>query len=101
MVEVTYHCPHCGALTSLDRRARMADKSVTEGPLSGWEYAATTEAFEEADGVEMVCLGNADDDPDAGCGRTYYLSFVKFADGEEMDPSNEWLEDEPRFDFLR
>jgi hypothetical protein len=101
MVEVTYHCPHCGALTTLDRRPRMADKSVTAEPLAGWEYAATTEAFEDADGVEMVCLGDAEDDPDAGCGRTYYLSFVRFVDGEEVDPSNRWLEDAPRFDFLR
>lgn len=101
MVEVTYHCPYCGALTALGRRPRMADKSVTEDPLEGWEYAATTENFEEADGVEMVCLGDADDDPDAGCGRIYYLSFIRFADGEEIDPSNRWLEDDPRFDFLR
>jgi hypothetical protein len=116
MVEVTYHCPHCGAVTTLERRARLADKSVTAEPLDGWEYAATTEAFEEADGVELVCLGDADaperpapggdsdDGPDAtadGCGRTYYLSFVKYADGEELDPSGEWLEDDPNFEFLR
>ena len=100
MVEVTYHCPHCGALTALDRRPRMADKSVTAEPLAGWEYAATTEAFEEADGVEIVCLGDAEESDD-GCGRTYYLSFVRFADGEEVDPSHRSLEDEPRFDFLR
>lgn len=101
MVEVTYHCPHCGTLTSLERRARMADKSVTEDPLPGWEYAATTEEFEDADGVELVCLGNVDEETESGCGRTYYLSFVKFAEGEEMDPADGWLEDEPRFDFLR
>jgi len=126
MVEVTYHCPHCGAVTTLERRARLADKSVTADPLEGWEYAATTEEFESADGVELVCLGDGDrpgagDCPDGpapdgdgearaeggpdaaadGCGRTYYLSFVKFADGEELDPTDEWLEDGPSFEFLR
>lgn len=100
MVEVTYRCPYCGALSSLERRPRMADRSVTEDPLSGWEYAATTEDFEDADGVEMVCVGDADD-PEAGCGRVYYLNFVRFADGEEVVPPNGWLEDDPRFDFLR
>jgi len=139
VVDVTYHCPYCGAVTTLERRARLADKSVTAEPLEGWEYAATTDAFEAADGVELVCLGDGGDDagpaeggdggpaergndtvpaergdggpaeggdggPDPaadGCGRTYYLSFVKYADGEELDPSGEWLEDDPSFGFLR
>lgn len=100
MVEVTYHCPYCGALTSLQRDAYLRDKSVTEEPLDGWEYAATTEDFEEADGVEMVCIGDADDWED-GCGRVFYLNFVRFEEGKEVEPEGGWLEDEPNFDFLR
>ena len=30
MVEVTYHCPYCGALTSLERDAYLDDKAVTK-----------------------------------------------------------------------
>lgn len=106
MVEVTYHCPYCRALTSLEREPSMADKCVTKEPLEGWEYAATTEEYEAADGVEFVCLGDRGtvDDPDAedtGCGRTFYLSFVRFADGRELDPAVpvEDYPDRPRFDF--
>ncbi len=156
MVEVTYHCPYCGALTSLERDAYMADRCVTPEPLEGWEYAATTGDYEEADGVEFVCLGDAtpaaddryrnpedtdfgtidtgnadpntggedvdpgsgprDGDPDPagsddreptdevsdGCGRTFYLSYVRYEDGEEVDPHGALNEgdDPPRFDFL-
>lgn len=100
MVEVTYHCPYCGALTSLQRDAYMRDKSVTKEPLEGWEYASTTDDFEEADGVEMVCIADTDDYLD-GCGRVFYLNFVRFEDGEEVQPTGQWLEDEPKFDFLQ
>ena len=99
MVEVTYYCPYCEALTSLERDAYLADKSVTKEPLPGYEYASTTDDLEAADGVEMVCLGNADDDQD-GCGRVFYLNFVKFEEGREVDHGSS-LEDEPNFDFLR
>jgi hypothetical protein len=96
MVEVTYHCPYCGALTSLERDAYMADKCVTREPLAEWEYASTTDDYEHADGVEFVCLGDADDGD--GCGRTFYLSFVKFDDGEPVDHRVP-AQDPPRFDF--
>jgi hypothetical protein len=129
MVEVTYHCPHCGAVTALERDGYLDDKSVTAEPLDGWEYAATTDDFEDADGVELVCLGNGgpagdeagDDaggvqrsadwdggygdpgpDPDGdGCGRTFYLNFVTFDEEGERQPPGGWLEEEPNFDFLR
>jgi hypothetical protein len=115
MIEVTYHCPYCGALTSLKRDAYLEDKCVTREPLAGWEYASTTEDYESADGVEFVCIGDvskgdsdpvdttpADADPDAdGCGRTFYLSFVKFDAGQELQPPGSWTEDDPSFDFLR
>ena len=100
MVEVTYHCPYCGALTSLERDAYMRDKSVTKEPLEGWEYASTTEEFEDADGVEMVCIADKDDYLD-GCGQVFYLNFVRFEDGEEVQPDGRWLEDDPSIDFLR
>ena len=100
MVEVTYYCPSCGALTSLERDAYMADKSVTKAPLPEYEYASTTDDdLEDADGVELVCLGNADDDQN-GCGRVFYLNFVKFEEGRELDHGIS-LEEEPNFDFLR
>jgi len=121
MTEVTYHCPYCGALTAVEREGYMADKCVTKEPLDGWEYAATTDDFEDADGIEFVCLGNAegpggatgidretgrprtDDDDCEGCGRTFYLSFVRYEDGREVDPDVplEDYPDRPRFDFRK
>ena len=99
MVEVTYYCPYCEALTSLERDAYLADKSVTKEPRPEYEYASTTDDdLESADGVEMVCLGNVDDQE--GCGRVFYLNFVTFKDGQEVDHGSS-LEDGPNFDFLR
>jgi hypothetical protein len=103
MVEVTYYCPHCGAVTGLERDAYMADKCVTKEPLDGWEYESTTGDYENADGVEFVCLGDYDGDEDDGCGRTFYLNFVKFEQGREVEPAvpAEDYPDRPRFDFRR
>lgn len=96
MVAVSYYCPRCGALAELERDAYLADKCVTPEPLDGWEYAnAYDEAFEDADGVVIVC-GAAETDGE-GCGEPYYLSFVKFEDGVELDPRVPV--DEVRFDF--
>ena len=100
MVEVTYYCPHCRAMTSLEREAYLADRSVTKEPLDGYEYASTTGDYEASDGVEFVCLGNADPERD-GCGRTFYLNFVKYEDGEPVGETGGWLEDDPNFGFLR
>ena len=110
-VPVTYHCPYCGALTTVERDAYLDDKCVTREPLEGWEYAGTTENYEQADGIELVCLGSGDgtdgrpeagaNDPDPekdGCGRTFYLSFVRFEGGEEVDHRTPDI-DRPRFDF--
>lgn len=85
MVAVTYYCPHCGALAELDRDAYLADKSVTPYPLSGWNYAASDEPYEETDGVRLVC-GEAETLAEEGCGEPFYLSFVRFEDGTEIDP---------------
>jgi hypothetical protein len=122
MVEVTYHCPYCGAVTGVEREGYLDDKCVSREPLEGWEYAAPTddvEAVEAADGVEFVCLGNGgertagdtdpagpvdggganDPDPEKdGCGRTFYLSFVRYEDGRPVDHRTPNI-DPPRFDF--
>lgn len=99
MVGVSYHCPRCGAVAELERDAYLADQCVTAAPLDGWEYADAWEDFEtdDADGVVIVC-GAAETDGE-GCGEPYYLSFVKFEDGEAVDPGLPY--DEPNFDFLR
>ena len=97
VVSVTYTCPYCDAVVEIDRDAYMADKSVTREPLKGYEYASTTDDDREtADGIEFVCIG----DPESadGCGRTFYLNFVKHEDGRERDDGPS-LEDAPRFDF--
>ena len=97
VVTVSYTCPYCDAVVEIDRDAYLADKSVTREPLEGYEYASTTDDDrEEADGVEFVCIG----DPAAadGCGRTFYLNFVKHENGRVRDDGPS-LEDAPRFDF--
>jgi hypothetical protein len=40
--------------------------------------------YEGVDGVEIV-YGAAETDGE-GCGEPYYLSFVRFEDGREIDP---------------
>lgn len=96
VVSVTYTCPYCDAVVEIERDAYLSDKSVTREPLSGYAYASTTEEYERADGIEFVCIGRPDEDD--GCGRTFYLNYVKFENGYERDDGPS-LEDEPRFDF--
>ena len=100
---VTYYCPRCGAVHELEREGYLADKTVTPYPLSGWEYVDADEPFEEeagVDGVRIVCgdeqrllageeLPEGADAPDAGCGEPFYLSFVRFENGEEVQPAAE------------
>ncbi|MFC4552831.1 MULTISPECIES: hypothetical protein [Halorussus] len=113
MTGVRYYCPRCGSVATLDRDAYLADKCVTPTPLEGWEYAAVYEEYERADGVEIVC--GASETEGEGCGDVYYLSFVKYEDGDEVDPaersfvpptvdgpsipSDDSDDDGPRFDF--
>ena len=116
---VTYYCPHCGTLVELERDGYLADKAVTPYPLEGWSYVAPAEPFEEADdidGVRFVC-GESDgvvwdphdgvrgtdidgaagggeqaaggDGDDPGCGEPFYLSFVRYENGREVDPRAE------------
>lgn len=130
-VTVSYYCPHCEVMVELERDEYLADKSVTPYPFEGWEYAAPDENFEPADGIRFVCGESeapplawranswtaTEDDGDAGgdaatvgCGQPFYLNFVKFAHGEELDPQrpSEYVQlrrgasiktpDGPRFD---
>ena len=103
---VSYYCPHCGAVVELERDGYLADKSVTPYPLEGWAYADPAGEFEDADGVHFVCgesdastvtwtddVSDADDvenpGSDAPCGRDFYLSFVRYEDGREVDATPE------------
>jgi hypothetical protein len=97
MVTVRYTCPRCDAVVELDRDAYLADKAVTPDPLEGWEYAPAYEPFEAADGVELVC--GASETRGEGCGSPFYLSFVRFEDGREVDPRGP-VGDAPSFEFL-
>ncbi|MFA9517803.1 hypothetical protein ACERIT_11390 [Halopenitus sp. H-Gu1] len=164
---VTYHCPRCGTLVSIERDGYLADKSVTPYPFEGWTYAEPTAEFDadqtadgddaatSIDGVRFVCgesagvtwnpspknsvsaeeapatLGdgrietndagdetndvisemndassgteNANDEQpvDVGCGEPFYLSFVRFEDGREVDPNAESSGERVRLDLGR
>ena len=103
---VRYYCPYCGAVVELDREGYLSDKSVTPYPLAGWEYRNPGEDYEDADGVRLVCGASdagglrwtddrmtADDIEEPGaespCDRAFYLSFVRFVEGEEVEPEPE------------
>jgi len=85
-VSVRYYCPRCGTVVAIERDAYLADKSVTPYPLEGWEYAGPEEEFESADGVRFVC-GEFEGFEGDGCGEPFYLNFVRFEDGEEVEPA--------------
>ncbi|SMO63883.1 hypothetical protein [Halorubrum cibi] len=110
---VTYHCPRCETIVEIDREGYLADKAVRPYPFEGWTYADPDEPFEgdAADGVRFVC-GESDgvvwdphgdgvgdtsgdgsgDDPSPaadGCGEPFYLSFVRYEEGREIDPRAE------------
>ncbi|MFC7046416.1 hypothetical protein ACFQH6_14290 [Halobacteriaceae archaeon GCM10025711] len=76
MVPVSYYCPRCGTLRTLDRDAYLSDKSVTPYPLAGWTYVAPEENVEAADGVRIGCTG---------CGTPFYLNYVRYEDGREVE----------------
>lgn len=102
-VTVRYTCPHCDAVVGLERRPDLADRSVTTLPQPGWEYATPDEAYESADGIAFRC---GEDGPVTdlegteidGCGRPFYLNFVRFEQGVELEP-NPPTYGGPRFDF--
>ncbi|GAA0300679.1 hypothetical protein [Halarchaeum salinum] len=105
MVAIRYSCPRCETVVALERDAYLDDKSVTPYPLEGWAYVAPDEAYDDpdVDGVRFVC-GESDgcaweppggtrcgDGTDAeetdafGCGEPFYLNFVAYEDGEEVE----------------
>jgi len=86
-VPVRYYCPRCGTIATLQRDAYLADKSVTPYPLEGWSYATPGEEFEDADGVRLTCgeHGSGDDAAEQPCGEEFYLNFVRFERGEEVE----------------
>ncbi|WP_232686011.1 hypothetical protein [Halobacterium zhouii] len=115
MVDVTYYCPRCGAIATLERDAYLADKSVTPFPLEGWTYVSPGDSYEadDVDGVRFVCgesdiewsyppdLGQEDApesgetvDDSPGCGEPFYLNFVRYEDGREVegDQESEYVE---------
>ena len=84
---VSYHCPRCRTVVELERDGYLADKAVTPTPFEGWEYVDPAGDVEAADGVAFTCGDEAvTREAGAGCGERFYLSFVKFADGAELDP---------------
>ncbi|WP_254535172.1 hypothetical protein [Halomarina litorea] len=103
---VRYTCPYCDVVVTLAREGYLADKSVTEDPLTGWEYVPAYDFTDvddgepDADGVEFVC--GASETEGEGCGNTFYLSFVRYEEGREV-PGDAPLrpEDAPNFDFRR
>lgn len=82
---VTYHCPRCGTVCEIERAGYLADKAVTPYPFEGWSYASPDGDIETADGVRFVC-GEGDIFVDEGCGEPFYLSYVRFERGEEVEP---------------
>jgi hypothetical protein len=95
MTAVTYYCPRCETVVALEREGYLADKSVTPYPLAGWAYAAPDGDFEAADGVRFVCGESSGCDFEGeGCGEPFYLNFVRFEGGEEVEtvPESERVE---------
>ncbi|MEE6208788.1 hypothetical protein U3A55_01270 [Salarchaeum sp. III] len=96
MADVTYYCPRCETLATVERDAYLADKSVTPYPLEGWSYESPTALpHADADGVRFVC-GESDgvEWSADGCGEPFYLNFVRHDEGREIEsePTSEYVE---------
>ena len=111
---VRYTCPYCESVVTIARDGYLADKSVTREPLTGWEYVPAYEFAEgdesgeaggedgaaDADGIQFVC--GASETDGEGCGNVFYLSFLKYEDGREIEGDAPLRpEDAPNFDFRR
>ena len=84
---VRYYCPRCETVVAMERDAYLADKAVTPYPLEGWTYVPPEGDLDAADGVRFVCGESPGVEwADAGCGEPFYLSFVRFENGEEVAP---------------
>ena len=103
-VTVRYTCPHCNAVVSLERPPDLADRSVTKVRQPGWEYASPDDPDREsADGIEFICgedgpVTDLEGEPVEGCGRPFYLNFVRYEQGVELEPDPPTYGG-PRFDF--
>jgi hypothetical protein len=72
----------------------MADRSVTAYPFPSWTYTEPKVVPNAADdpavdGIRFVCgAGDGVTWDGPGCGEPFYLSFVRFEDGQrvESDP---------------
>lgn len=85
MVGIRYSCPRCGTVVTLEREAALADKSVTPFPLEGWRYVGVDGEYGAAEGVRIPCGETSEE----GCGEPFYLNFVRYVDGHEVDPPRE------------
>lgn len=83
---VRYYCPHCETIVEIERDGYLADKAVTPFPFEGWSYEPPTADFEDADGVVFQCGEDGLAIDGNGCGERFYLSFVRYENGEELDP---------------
>ncbi|ELY99781.1 hypothetical protein C482_09857 [Natrialba chahannaoensis JCM 10990] len=105
-ITVRYTCPYCDAVHSIERGPDLADRSVTKHSQPGWEYATPDDDFETreaADGIAFICgeevpVTNLMEEPIEGCSRPFYLNFVRFEQGVELDPDPPTYGG-PRFDF--
>lgn len=86
---VRYRCPRCGAVTEIHRSGYLADRSVTPYPLEGWTYVAPSDNVEadDIDGIRIECGSNAT--ATDGCGEPFYVSYVRFEDGDIVDGPHE------------
>ena len=80
----------------MEREGYLADKSVTPYPLEGWSYVDPAPFVDgdvdvdSADGVRFVCGESTGVEWEGeGCGEPFYLSFVRFEDGVEVEPAPE------------
>lgn len=91
-VPVRYYCPRCETIVTLQRAPVLADKSVTPYPLEGWSYTDIDGDYSSADGIRIIC-GEGETDGE-GCGEPFYLNFVRFEQGHEIDrvPETEHVE---------
>jgi hypothetical protein len=82
-VNVTYECPYCGVIHSVERDAYLEDKSVSKYPLREWDYADPSPigGYEDANGIAIPCVTEDEE----GCGLTFYLNFLQYEDGREVD----------------
>ena len=88
-VPVRYYCPRCETIVTLERAAELADKSVTPYPLEGWTYTEVGGEYDSADGIRIVCGESTErerETDDDGCGEPFYLNFIRFEDGREIEP---------------